>query len=195
LDAWVSEQGRRLTGLVLNVGAGEDARQFGARTVRLDAFAPAPSIRADVNERLPFSDAIFDGAVCSEVLEHVRDPRMVLAEIRRVLKPGASTIVTVPFYFHYHGDPDDYSRLTPHGLRVELERAGFEVDLVAGVGGKMIAALMLLDSMHLIVRILLRSALVPFHGALGRRPIVNGRWSDSASHVVAVARARPDADR
>jgi 2-polyprenyl-6-hydroxyphenyl methylase/3-demethylubiquinone-9 3-methyltransferase len=39
-------------------------------------------------ERLPFPAASFDAVSCCDVLEHVDDPSMVLAEIARVLKPG-----------------------------------------------------------------------------------------------------------
>jgi SAM-dependent methyltransferase len=47
-------------------------------------------------EVLPFSDATFGRVVCSEVLEHVLDPKKVVAEIRRVCRPGARVVFTVP---------------------------------------------------------------------------------------------------
>lgn len=48
--------------------------------------------------RLPFRDGVFGGAVCTEVLEHVADPGAVLTELARVLRPGATAIVTTPNY-------------------------------------------------------------------------------------------------
>jgi SAM-dependent methyltransferase len=47
-------------------------------------------------EALPFPDAAFGRVVCSEVLEHVLDPKKVVAEIRRVCRPGARVVFTVP---------------------------------------------------------------------------------------------------
>ncbi|OGR81067.1 MAG: hypothetical protein A2X32_08985 [Elusimicrobia bacterium GWC2_64_44] len=47
-------------------------------------------------EALPFPDATFDRAVCSEILEHVLNPETVLAELRRVVKPGGRIVLTVP---------------------------------------------------------------------------------------------------
>lgn len=45
---------------------------------------------------LPFTDASFDRVICAEVLEHIPDYRNMLAEIRRVLKPGGVLAVSVP---------------------------------------------------------------------------------------------------
>ncbi|MGE0212689.1 MAG: class I SAM-dependent methyltransferase [Parvibaculaceae bacterium] len=47
-------------------------------------------------DRLPFHDGAFDGAIASEVLEHVEDDVGALREIARVLKPGGSVALTVP---------------------------------------------------------------------------------------------------
>lgn len=46
-------------------------------------------------EALPFADAIFDLAYCSEVLEHLDHPERALAEIARVAR-GGRAILTVP---------------------------------------------------------------------------------------------------
>lgn len=45
---------------------------------------------------IPFSDEIFDIVTCFDVLEHIRNPREVLREIYRVLKPSGVLIVRVP---------------------------------------------------------------------------------------------------
>lgn len=45
---------------------------------------------------LPIADATATRIICTEVLEHVDDPRAVLAELVRVGKPGAVYLLTVP---------------------------------------------------------------------------------------------------
>jgi SAM-dependent methyltransferase len=40
---------------------------------------------ADVDEPLPFDDAAFDVVVAAELLEHLRRPDLLMAEISRVL--------------------------------------------------------------------------------------------------------------
>ncbi len=53
------------------------------------------SVVGDANV-LPFPDGTFDAVVCSEVLEHVLEPKVVVAEIYRVLKSGGIAALTVP---------------------------------------------------------------------------------------------------
>jgi SAM-dependent methyltransferase len=55
--------------------------------------------------------------VCTGTLEHVRDPRQAVSELRRILKPGGLAHIDVPFMQGFHADPDDYWRFTLHGRR------------------------------------------------------------------------------
>jgi len=48
----------------------------------------APSYVAGNAMLLPFRNATFDVAVCSEVLEHVASPGQLIEEVARVLRPG-----------------------------------------------------------------------------------------------------------
>jgi ubiquinone/menaquinone biosynthesis C-methylase UbiE len=55
---------------------------------------------------LPFPDAVFDGVLMNEVLEHVSDEKKVLQEIFRVLRPRGHLVVMSPnrwFPFEGHG--------------------------------------------------------------------------------------------
>jgi SAM-dependent methyltransferase len=75
-------------------------------------------------------------AVCSEVLEHVDDPRQLLMSARTYLAPGCKLIVTVPggpmsAFDHHIGHRKHYA---PAQLGILLESAGFQVDQAAGAG-------------------------------------------------------------
>ena len=50
---------------------------------------------------IDISDAVFDGAVCSEVFEHLWDPLSAARELPRVLKPSATLVVTVPNFGYF----------------------------------------------------------------------------------------------
>ncbi len=46
-----------------------------------------------------FDDASFSAAVCSDVIEHVREPDTMLQELKRVLRPGGHLVLTTPLRF------------------------------------------------------------------------------------------------
>jgi SAM-dependent methyltransferase len=66
------------------VGAGEVSAPGGPVTLRADALA------------LPFPDETFDRVIAAEILEHVRQDGVAIAEIFRVVRPGGLVAVSVP---------------------------------------------------------------------------------------------------
>lgn len=59
--------------------------------------------RCDLNrESFPYADSWFDAVACLDVIEHVLDPRRLLHEIRRVLRPGGVLILTTPNLRYVH---------------------------------------------------------------------------------------------
>jgi hypothetical protein len=68
------------------------------------------------------------------------DGRLPLAEALRVLRPSGSLVLSAHGIWPYHPNPGDYWRWTPDGLRLDLERAGFEtLDLEAVFGQASVA--------------------------------------------------------
>lgn len=72
-------------------------------------FAPGAIIQArikfphddwreeDFSRKLPYDDGFFSHVVCLETLEHVEDPFRLIIEILRVLRPGGTAILSVPY--------------------------------------------------------------------------------------------------
>jgi SAM-dependent methyltransferase len=56
-------------------------------------------------ETLPFAVDAFDGAFLCWILEHVDDPARTLAEVRRVLRPGAPVVVSEVMNATFFLDP------------------------------------------------------------------------------------------
>jgi len=72
-------------------------------------------------EKLPLADASFDGILCLDVLEHVTAETAAMREIRRLLKPGGTLVLSVPHHglFRWLDSLNLYARLvriTHHGL-------------------------------------------------------------------------------
>jgi SAM-dependent methyltransferase len=79
-------------------------------------------------DELPFEAASFDLVTLLDVIEHVPDDATILAEARRVLRPGGSVLITVPAYTWMWGAQDEishhYRRYTAGRLRSSLNAAG-----------------------------------------------------------------------
>lgn len=135
-------------------------------------------VKYNLDRTLPFADACFDTVVCSEILEHIFSPDMLLREIMRVLKPGGRVILTVPnlhcmrnrldvllgtftpfVEFRVHDDLTDelahvgvqhIHHYTIAGMRSILGKLGFERPSWVGQSWHMNAALpfMALSLMH-----------------------------------------------
>lgn len=87
---------------------------------------------------LPFDDGVFDAVLADAVLEHVVDPKRVVAEIHRVLKTGGVVYSDVPFMLGVHGGRYDFERWSALAHR-RLFR-GFE-EVRSGVSSGPAAAL------------------------------------------------------
>jgi SAM-dependent methyltransferase len=108
---------------ILDIGSGE--RRLRARIVNFDLFASREVDVVGDASFLPFKSFTFDAAVLQQVLEHVKSPADILAEVHRILKNGGGFYVELPFVYIYHPDPEDYRRYTFAGLKEELK--DFEV--------------------------------------------------------------------
>jgi SAM-dependent methyltransferase len=78
-------------------------------------------------EHFPFADDSFDTVFASQVFEHVFNPDQFLAEVARVLRPGGSLLLTLPFFWDEHEQPHDFARYSSFGLSHLLDQHGFKV--------------------------------------------------------------------
>jgi len=60
------------------------------------ALAVAPGIVQAMGENLPFASSSFDFVFSNEVIEHVEDDRLALAEMVRVVKPNGRILIFCP---------------------------------------------------------------------------------------------------
>lgn len=96
------------------------------RGCRADAFGDAM--------RMPFGDNSIDTVLCTEVLEHLPDPKQAIDEFARVLKPNGVVITTAPFFYPIH-DRLDFFRYSPDGIATLMKQNGLDVELVKPLSG------------------------------------------------------------
>ena len=109
--SFIVRAGGNRSGLdLLDVGCGSGTllgllKQRGFRTLGVDFSAEAAEVAERENgvrvlvgslEQAGFRDGSFDIVTLFHVMEHVTNPRAVLAEVARILKPGGRLVLQVP---------------------------------------------------------------------------------------------------
>lgn len=72
-------------------------------------------------QELPFDDESFTGVLLTDVLQHCEEPRLAMAEAKRVLKPGGKLLAASPFLWSSTNLRPDYWRITRDGWVLLLQ--------------------------------------------------------------------------
>ncbi len=87
-----------------------------------DIYAsPLVQVVADAHA-IPMGDDVFDAVVIQAVLEHTIEPRRVVDEIWRVLKPDGLVYAETPFMQQVHEGAYDFTRFSESGHRYLFRR-------------------------------------------------------------------------
>jgi SAM-dependent methyltransferase len=145
--------------LDLGCGTGTSVDYFRAREPDLDWIGVDLEGSREVNERartdarfesfngidLPFEDGRFDLVYCKQVLEHVRKPAPLLAEVARVLAPGGAFAGSTSQLEPFHSM--SVWNYTPVGFAALVDEAGLRlVEIRPGIDGATVLARRLLGS-------------------------------------------------
>ncbi|MBI5728517.1 MAG: class I SAM-dependent methyltransferase [Candidatus Magasanikbacteria bacterium] len=123
-----------LSGKLLDVGSGTRRYDhlFVGDMTAIDLLPDAKKkiLSGDIERGLPYDDQTFDGILCIEVLEYLRDYRRAIREIHRLLRPGGYAFLTIPCLYPDHGDRVRFTErffteeLSPLFSKVESHRIG-----------------------------------------------------------------------
>ncbi|MEO8215955.1 MAG: class I SAM-dependent methyltransferase [Acidobacteriota bacterium] len=153
------------------IGFEFDVDRIGALHHALDS-----AVIADL-ERVSVLPSNVDAIVLADVLEHLRNPGLILTSVRKSLKPDGYLFVSVPnianittrlgllfgiFRYRDRGilDSTHLRFYTSHTIRQEIERAGFDILLTRGsaipvrlITGSLVPEAMLRASEWLLIRV------------------------------------------
>lgn len=108
LEAVVGELSNLAKGRVLDLGCGDGdyakrLKDIGFSVIAADIdkerFKYHREIEfqhCDIREKIPFPDGHFDYVILMEVIEHLRNPYMVMPQIYRIIKKGGTLIISTP---------------------------------------------------------------------------------------------------
>ena len=89
----MSISNKKLVGLDLSITALKESKRL---------FPKNSYVNGD-GCNLPFKNNSFDTIVCSEVIEHVLNPKKMILEFKRVLKNNGQLIITTPNWLSFYG--------------------------------------------------------------------------------------------
>lgn len=114
----------RVSGRALVVGSKQhkgkaDRRKLYGTALGLD-MEPGDGVDIvhDLEKPLPDTFGLFDHVDCVSVLEHVKRPWLLCANIERVMADDATILISVPFVWRVHAYPSDYWRMTVDALPI-----------------------------------------------------------------------------
>jgi len=98
------------------LNAGSASIRYGEHCLNIDIQAkPGVDVVADLHE-LPASIGLFDAIICNAVLQYCRRPAVVVAQFKKVLKPGGLIFLDAPWVQPYCSDTEDLHRFSEMGL-------------------------------------------------------------------------------
>lgn len=114
-----------LKGRVLDIGCG--SKPYASWLVNADLHVgmdtnPGPFVDVVVppGRPWPMETGTFDAALCTQVLQYVKDPTSFMGELYRVLRPGGILVITVPFSYNLHAVLEDFWRYSGKGISTLL---------------------------------------------------------------------------
>lgn len=127
---------------VLDAGSGEapykelfqHTRYHSTDFLKVNKNYSSPTYICDL-KAIPVQANYYDFIVFTQVMEHLPEPKQVLNELYRVLKPGGKMFYSAPFHFEEHEQPYDFYRYTKFGVNYLLKSAGFTIDRIDWLEG------------------------------------------------------------
>lgn len=96
-----------------------------------------PDVPADIHVDLYYRDLSqiesdsYEVVLCTGLLEHVPDPKRLVDELHRIVRPGGKVILSASAVFSLHECPDNFFHFTPYGMK-HLLKDFSQLEMVRG---------------------------------------------------------------
>jgi SAM-dependent methyltransferase len=123
IETFLSNNRELIRGRCLEVGDSRYTNHFGGSHVQsldvldIDPTNDKATILGDLQDLRMVEDESYDCVIVTQVLQYLRDPSAGVREIRRILAPGGSALVTVPTMAPVDPESDDVQRFMPLGVQ------------------------------------------------------------------------------
>jgi len=82
----------------------------------------------DLHDKKLLKDKHYNFILLTQVLEHCYNPTQVIDNLHKSLKKGGILLVSTPFFYRFHPDPNDYYRYTPDAYKYFFKKwQSFEI--------------------------------------------------------------------
>ncbi len=126
-------------GDVLDFGGGDKSRYSNLincnsyKSINID-HSIEPTWLVKAGDPIPCNYNTFDTVISLNTFEHIYEPREIIEQLYKTIKPGGVMLITTPFLFPIHAHPDDFFRPTPSWFRQTLNSCGFRQIYITPLG-------------------------------------------------------------
>jgi SAM-dependent methyltransferase len=133
----VKKHALKFTGKLIDIGCGDKPyEKMFANVEKYEGLEITTTVHTSTKadyfydgNSFPFEKESYDSVILNEVLEHVFNPSVLFAEIKRIMKVDGKLLITVPFVWDEHEQPYDFARYSSFGLAHLLKTNGFEIEV------------------------------------------------------------------
>jgi len=137
----LADAGKKVVGIEISSAALKNAATAGA-------LGTIWYVEGSCEVSLPLRSESIDAVYCADVIEHLINPQVTIAECRRVLRPSGTLFVSTPYHgwvkniliasmaFERHFDPvgPHIRFFTPHSLASLMRSHGFSIERTIYLG-------------------------------------------------------------
>jgi len=147
IEMFLLDNSEFIRGRCLEVGDARYSKEFEGTRIQsidvldIDSTNDEATIIGDLQDLSSIEAGSYDCVIVTQVLQYLQDPSAGVGELRRILAPGGSALVTVPTMAPVDHESPDVQRFMPIGIRNLFNLHFDEADTVITSYGNLLTGL------------------------------------------------------